>query len=469
MSISISQISNTQSFGTWLQRTNDVITILASNTVTTDLTVGGSLTTGNGFVNGMFGANTLYVTNIIAGNVSANASTIYLGSNLVVNGVSAAFGNSSANVILGYLNTTSSIQENFGNQNNYVAVYIQNINTFSSASADLSIYTDFGPSTNTFVDFGMNSSGYSNAAWTINGPNDGYIYSGNNNFSIGTVGTGYINFFANGSQSNNEIMRLTAGANVGIGNTNPNAKLQVTGTANISGDVALGGNFSVVNTISISTIGAANGFVSNNTVISVGNNSINTNITTGNITTNSISTYNLTVYNQIIGSFATTGNIVPSPNNSLSIGTAANVFANAYTTTLNSNVINAANTVIISNNATIYSGNYIFTNNVVQIVDSFSATTFRSAEYSVQIVDNTSPSSAGYQITKLLVVQDGTNAFVTEYGTISSNTTTGSLSTFSANISGTTVRLFGIVANSTIANSSSSNVITKFVRTTITV
>jgi hypothetical protein len=38
-----------------------------------------------------------------------------------------------------------------------------------------------------------------------------------------------------------EAMRVTAGANVGIGNTTPNAKLQVTGTANVSGNVSIGG------------------------------------------------------------------------------------------------------------------------------------------------------------------------------------------------------------------------------------
>jgi hypothetical protein len=43
-------------------------------------------------------------------------------------------------------------------------------------------------------------------------------------------------------------MRITQGANVGVGNTNPNAKFQVTGTANVSGAVNFGSTFAAGNT-----------------------------------------------------------------------------------------------------------------------------------------------------------------------------------------------------------------------------
>ena len=69
MTINLSQVGNTQSFGTWLQRTNDLVVAMGANVVTVDTTVGGSVSTGNAFVNGIFGSNTLYVTNIIAGNI----------------------------------------------------------------------------------------------------------------------------------------------------------------------------------------------------------------------------------------------------------------------------------------------------------------------------------------------------------------------------------------------------------------
>ena len=58
-----------------------------------------------------------------------------------------------------------------------------------------------------------------------------------------------------------EAARISASGNVGIGNTAPNAKLHVTGTANISGDVTLGTSLTIsTNTLNMGSanVGAAN-------------------------------------------------------------------------------------------------------------------------------------------------------------------------------------------------------------------
>jgi hypothetical protein len=173
-----------------------------------------------------------------------NSGTLAGTSNFVYNNVLGTIttGNSSVYVQLGYLSDILSTQHNHANVNNFIQAIITNDNTGFAASADWVAYNDAGINSNNFIDMGINSSGWSNTQWTINGANDGYLYTGGGNLSIGTNSIGsYVNFFANGALANNEVMRITAGANVGIGNTNPNAKLQVTGTANISGDVAIGG------------------------------------------------------------------------------------------------------------------------------------------------------------------------------------------------------------------------------------
>lgn len=61
------------------------------------------------------------------------------------------------------------------------------------------------------------------------------------------------------SNSSTNGIVVTSGANVGIGNNSPNAKLQVTGTANISGNVVIGGNTTISgNTTINSTLAAGN-------------------------------------------------------------------------------------------------------------------------------------------------------------------------------------------------------------------
>lgn len=58
-------------FFSWLGKTNDVIDAF-TETVTIKANTAGDLTSGNGFVNGFFGANTLVATTLKGGNVASN-------------------------------------------------------------------------------------------------------------------------------------------------------------------------------------------------------------------------------------------------------------------------------------------------------------------------------------------------------------------------------------------------------------
>lgn len=74
-------------------------------------------------------------------------------------------------------------------------------------------------------------------------------------------------------------------------------------------------------------------------------------------------------------------------------------------------------------------------NTSTQAVDTFALASYRSAKYVVSVTD---PVNSKYQVTEILVLQDGTNTYTTEYATLLSNT---SLATFTSDISAGNVRL----------------------------
>ena len=87
-------------------------------------------------------------------------------------------------------------------------------------------------------------------------------------------------------------------------------------------------------------------------------------------------------------------------------------------------------------------------------IDSFSASTYRSAKYQVQITRGSE-----YQVTEISIVHDGSDSYGTEYATLK---TGAILSTFSTDISGGNVRLLA-------TPSSSTSTVFKFTKTAIVV
>jgi hypothetical protein len=89
MTITVSPVSNNQTFGSWLTTTNRLANLISQNVVTSDSSVGGSLTTGNSFVNGHFGAAFVYVANTLSGgNVSTSGVLTLLANVAISNGTS---------------------------------------------------------------------------------------------------------------------------------------------------------------------------------------------------------------------------------------------------------------------------------------------------------------------------------------------------------------------------------------------
>lgn len=404
MTVNLTAVGNNQYFGTWLQRTNDMIYVFGANAVTVDTTSNGSYSTGNGYVNGYFGANTVYATYLSGGNLATNTvltvtSNVFVTSNSIM-----SVGNSSMNVIAGFLATNSALLEGYGNQNNYVEFAITNSNNGTNASVDFALYDTAGIlNTNyNFIDLGISGSSYSNTNWTIGGASDGYLYTGNTNLAIGTAGQKYINFFANGTLATNEVMRITSGANVGIGNTNPNAKLQVTGTANLSGNVWIGGTANIAGDLKVS----------------------------GNIIFNGIAT----------------GDVLP-PGTTYFLGNTVNQWS------LYGNTITISNTLTISNTSVTISNTYSYGSTANAVIDQFVAATYRSAEYLIQASNSTA-----YQVSKVLVVHDGTTAYATEYAIVNS---AAQMLTLGVTKATSNVQLWSVPVDATV--------VVKFTRTNLVV
>jgi hypothetical protein len=88
----------TDTFETWVTRTNTVIDIMSNYAVTANNEANGSLTTGNGFVNGIFGANTIVVpAEIRGGNVQSSQPLVIGQSASQNNSFTYTIGNSTVN------------------------------------------------------------------------------------------------------------------------------------------------------------------------------------------------------------------------------------------------------------------------------------------------------------------------------------------------------------------------------------
>jgi hypothetical protein len=98
-----------------------------------------------------------------------------------------------------------------GNLNNYVQATIQNINSGNNASADFVATANNGTDSTNYVDFGINGSGYNQAAYNIGKADDGYIYAQGGNLDVGTGGSGASDslvLFTGGSTTANRAMSI---------------------------------------------------------------------------------------------------------------------------------------------------------------------------------------------------------------------------------------------------------------------
>jgi len=98
----------------------------------------------------------------------------------------------------------------------------------------------------------------------------------------------------------------------------------------------------------------------------------------------------------------------------------------------------------ITSNDNVYSSNSASISSTnTTTVDTFDKTVYRLSKYVIQVSQSTN-----YQASEIMILHNGTEAFITEYGVIRSNS---NLATFSTDINGNNVRLLVNMSSSTAA------------------
>lgn len=215
---------------------------------------------------------------------------------------------------------------------------------------------------------------------------------------------------------------VTTNSNTAVGNA------AITGT--FSANTFLIGNTGTINATSYS--GSANSASYIGSLIA------------SNVVSNAQLQANLSAYANLTAPFFTT----------IKVGNAtSNISINAPNTTqiasgnyfLNANgsyAIVSSNSVFIGNNS--LQAVNLTTSSLANVnLDTFSTNIYRSAEYLISIKDNNN--GANFQLSKLLVIHDGTTPSVTEYGTVLTGSSIGS---FNASIASNTLSLQFIPASS---------------------
>jgi hypothetical protein len=166
------------------------------------------------------------------------------------------------------------------------------------------------------------------------------------------------------------------------------------------------------------------------------------NNTTGNAYVNgTFSASILTANSSLSGGNSSTTTVLTISSNANITGTQLSVGSNVILTSTVVAVGNSSVNSIINSTSIGTTGYSIFSINVQtsntdsQVIDYFSINSYRTADYVISLKNN---SANAFQSAKLLIVHNDGNAYVTEYGVLSTNTSLGS---FSANANSTHCRL----------------------------
>jgi hypothetical protein len=144
-----------------------------------------------------------------------------------------------------YTTFGAALAELYANVNSFAQMYAQNLSGGSSASTDIVAYNNLGDGTFNFIDMGIASSNYTEAAYPIFTPGSGYVYNDGGELIIGTAtATKDVLLFAGGVAATDWAARIS-GTNQSIttkAGLTVGGALAVTGAASFGSTVALSAN-----------------------------------------------------------------------------------------------------------------------------------------------------------------------------------------------------------------------------------
>ena len=136
----------------------------------------------------------------------------------------------------------ASLGEFYANQPTFAQLYVQNLNSDQNASTDIVAYSDIGDGTNNFIDMGICSSNYSEAAFPIFTPGSAYLYNDGGDLLVGSDSDNVI-IFAGGVNTNNTVVTFGTDLSTSLeGSLNVATTLAVTGAATFANTVTLNAN-----------------------------------------------------------------------------------------------------------------------------------------------------------------------------------------------------------------------------------
>jgi hypothetical protein len=232
-------------------------TVLANN-----LTANSNITANNATINLALSGNTAnFSGNVILPNLTVNLQLAGNTANFTGN-IYAAFVQAGSGTPIP--NLTNPLFAGIASANNFVQAYVHNASNGSAASADFIAYPNNGDDLTGFIDVGITSNTFNQAAFSVTEENEGYIFmsapdlSGTSgNLVIATDSTGannsiefYVGGFNKTKNTQRSFLISTAGAEL-AGN------LGVTG--NVSGNIFTANSFSANTSVTIGNTGIRQG------------------------------------------------------------------------------------------------------------------------------------------------------------------------------------------------------------------